>query len=370
MRPAVKNFTEKLSLDAGLSLPPIFQQKYIHSLNGIRALAIMFVIIDHLRYGSICPCIFYDFNDYMAVGSFGVQIFFVISGFLITGLLLREKVLTGTINLKKFWIRRAIRILPAFYFFLLAVLLLKVAHIAVVNYKSILAASLFVSNFGNFHNQWLIAHTWSLSVEEQFYLCLPLIFIILPRRYYFIFVVIIAYYILYYYLRLYPILFVFRFFFITAPSLVIGALLAISLYKGWLKKIHPKLMHPLLAFSIVFAILIYLPRTFNIAPLFYRPFDYILSSVFIATFIYYAINCSPRNALYKFLNFSIICHIGILSYSIYLWQQLFFAKAINYNTVHPYWIVFPANVIFIGIAALISYYMIERPFLKLKKHFR
>ena len=369
MRSSFKNLTEQLSLNTGLSIPGIFQQKRIQSLNGIRALAILFVMIDHVRYGVICPCVFYSLNDYMSVGNFGVQIFFVISGFLITGLLLKEKVQTGSIDLKKFWLRRVIRIVPAFYFFILVIILLKYFQIAVVSNNAILASALFVSNFGNIHSQWLMAHSWSLSVEEQFYLFLPLILIFLPRRYYFIFIVIIIYYMLYYYLRHYPVLFVFRFFFITAPGLLIGALLAIALYKNWLIKIHHKLMHPIFAFSLIFAILIYLPRAFDFMPVFYRPLDYILSSLFIATFIYYAVYCGKKNVLYKVLNFSVISYIGVLSYSLYLWQQPFFAKISNYH-VYPYWTVFPKNVIFVIIAALISYYMIERPFLRLKKHFR
>jgi peptidoglycan/LPS O-acetylase OafA/YrhL len=368
MRSSLKNLTQKLSLNTGLTIPEIFQQKYIPSLNGLRAIAIAFVILDHLRYGHNCPCTVYSFSNYLAVGSFGVQIFFVISGFLITGLLLKEKVQTSTINLKKFYVRRAIRIIPAFYFFLVVMIVLKSINIAHVNNPAIIASFLFVSNFGNFHSQWLVAHTWSLSVEEQFYLLWPLVLIFLPRKYYFVLAGVIIYNLFYYYLRYYHPLFVLRFFLITAPALVTGAALSIALYKGWLKNIHRTLIHPIFALSLAFAAIIYLPRAFKFAPFFYTPFDYILSSLFIGIFIYHAVNCNPKSLLFRVLNFSVINYIGVLSYSIYLWQQPFFASQANYR-IYPYWAEFPKNMILILIAALMSYYLIEKPFLRLKKHF-
>src|ERR1700748_2315845 len=128
MRSSVSNLIEKLSLDDGLSIPGIFQEKYIPSLNGLRAVAIFCVVAQHIKHASNCPCVFFKVDHLVPIGSFGVQIFFVISGFLITGLLLKEKVQTGTISFKGFYWRRVIRILPAFYFFLLVILICKNLH--------------------------------------------------------------------------------------------------------------------------------------------------------------------------------------------------------------------------------------------------
>ena len=369
MRLSGGSFAQTLSLDTGLSIPAVFQQKLIPSLNGLRAVAIAFVLFDHIRYGLNCPPFIYGVNEYLPFGSFGVQIFFVISGFLITGLLLKEKVQTGAINLKKFYLRRITRIFPAFYFYIIIILILKYIHVASVNDKAVIASSLFVSNVGRYYNAWLVGHTWSLSVEEQFYLCWPLLLVFLPRKYYFLIIAAVVYTVFYYYMRYYHPLFVLRFFLLLAPALLSGSLLAIALYKGWLKKAHRILMHPVFAFSLVFAMLIYLPRTFGVAPYLYTPFDYILSSIFIAIFTYYTVHCDPGKILYKALNFVAISYIGVLSYSIYLWQEFFFASSDNFY-IHPYWTAFPLNIILLFMVAFISYNLIEKPFLTLKKHFQ
>lgn len=369
MRQSVESLFQALSLNTGLHVPAVFEQKLIPSLNGLRAVAILFVLFDHIRYGFHCPAFIYKANKFLAFGSFGVQIFFVISGFLITGILLKEKVQTGTINFKRFYLRRALRIFPVFYFYLITILVLKYAQIAFAGNEAVMSAFLFVSNFFNVHDSWLVAHTWSLSVEEQFYLCWPLLIIFMPRKYYTVFIAIVIYNLFYYFLRFYHPLFVLRFFFIVAPALIAGAMLAIALYKNWFKNMHHRLMHPAFAFSLLFAMLMYLPRQFDAAPWFSTPFDYLLSSLFIALFIYYAIHCDTKSLVYKVLNFAALSYIGVLSYSIYLWQEPFFAFSINYR-VYPFWTVFPQNVVLIFVTALLSYYLIERPFLTLRKHIR
>lgn len=370
MRSSFKNLTQKLSLNEGLTIPEIFQGKSIPSLNGLRAVAIFCVIAQHIKRTANCPCIFYKVDQLVPIGSFGVQIFFVISGFLITGLLLKEKVQTGTISFRRFYWRRVIRILPAFYFFLLVILICKNLHFIHVDNEGLLASALFYMNFLKLPDSWVVAHSWSLSVEEQFYLIWPMIMVFLPRKYYFVIVITLLYSIFYYYLRYNHFLFMFRGFLINAPALIAGALLAIGLYKGWFTKIHKKLLHPIFAFSLMIAAIIYIPRSYQFAPFFYRPFDYILSSVFMAAFVYYTIYSGPKNWIYKILNLSVISYIGILSYSIYLWQQPFMSLPDVYHGEHVYWTRVPQNLLFIFIAALISYYVVERPFLKLKKHFQ
>src|SRR6476660_6758228 len=86
-------------------------EKYIPSLNGLRALSIGIVIAVH--------CGFKTFDSPLAGGQFGVNIFFVLSGFLITLLLLEEEKLSTGISLKKFYLRRILRIFPAYYILLI-----------------------------------------------------------------------------------------------------------------------------------------------------------------------------------------------------------------------------------------------------------
>ena len=332
-------------------------------------MAILFVIIGHIKFGLNYPAFFYNLSQFIEFGSLGVQVFFVISGFLITGLLLKEKAATGTIDLGNFYTRRSLRIFPVFFIYIIVISLLKFFHIAIVNSKAILAALLLITNFGNFHSQWLIAHSWSLAVEQQFYFCWPIAVVFMPRKYTYIFAGIIIYYLLYYYLRHYPLLYIVRGFVMVAPPIVLGATLSIALFKGWLTKVHSILMHPLFAFSLFYAVAMYIPRAFNTAPLFYIPLDYILSSFFIVVFLYYAIHCSSSNPVYKILNFPVITYIGILSYSIYIWQQPFFSTENSFQ-IYPVWARFPVNIVLAFIMAFISYNLIEKPFLTLKKHFK
>jgi peptidoglycan/LPS O-acetylase OafA/YrhL len=137
--------------------------KRIPSLDGLRAISISLVVAGHwaeLRYHS---------DVAGAFANLGVRIFFVISGYLITTLLLNERAETSTIRLREFYVRRAYRILPAAMAFMLPVFVifwheLRWYHMA--------AAVLYLANF-DFTHPWFLGHLWSLSVEEQFYFLWP-----------------------------------------------------------------------------------------------------------------------------------------------------------------------------------------------------
>ena len=101
----------------------------------------------------------------MDFANFGVRVFFVISGFLITMLLLKEEAKTGTISLRNFYIRRVFRIFPAFYAYFAVIAVCSLAGYIVVNHSDLLAAAFYVMNF-RFHPSWYLGHLWSLSVEE------------------------------------------------------------------------------------------------------------------------------------------------------------------------------------------------------------
>ncbi len=265
--------------------------------------------------------------------------------------------------------RRLLRICPIYFLYIGTILLLRYIGIAKVNDKDIFASLFFVSDFFNVGKSWLVAHSWSLSVEQQFYLFWPLIFIFIPRKYIFILGIIILYNFLYPILRLYPTLFLFRGLLLSAQSIVFGAMLSIALYKNWLKRIHHILIHPLFGFSLILAITIFLPRLTPSARFLRIPFDYIFSSLLITAFIYYAIHCKPENVVYRILNHPMMVFIGLVSYSIYIWQQIFMAPAYPYS-IYPKWTMFPLNIILVFIAAIASYYLIEKPFLRLKTQFK
>jgi peptidoglycan/LPS O-acetylase OafA/YrhL len=156
-------------------------------IQGLRAFAVLAVVVYHLWPGALHG------------GFVGVDVFFVISGFLITGLLLREHVATGTIRLGRFWSRRAKRLLPAAF---LTIVVTGIAVLVAVpsalwgQYgRELIASTIYLQNWELAANavDYLASadgpspfqHFWSLSVEEQFYLLLPLLLLgvaVLGRR--------------------------------------------------------------------------------------------------------------------------------------------------------------------------------------------
>jgi peptidoglycan/LPS O-acetylase OafA/YrhL len=138
-------------------------QERWRSLDGIRGLAIMLVVTSHAFPAT-----------YGVGGSAGVALFFVLSGFLITSLLLRENETNGRIDLKKFYGRRALRLAPALVVYLIVV---AIAY----GWSSIWAALFYVGNYAQIAGAdvGLNVHTWSLAVEEHFYLLWPVVFVFL-----------------------------------------------------------------------------------------------------------------------------------------------------------------------------------------------
>lgn len=155
---------------------------YLPGLDGLRALAVMAVLV------------FHGDASWLPGGYLGVEVFFVLSGFLITTLLLREWRREGTISLTEFWGRRARRLLPALFVLLVATLsyaLLFEADEVVRLREDTLAALAYVTNwflifgdqpyFATAERPSLLQHLWSLAVEEQFYLVWPVAFVVLMR---------------------------------------------------------------------------------------------------------------------------------------------------------------------------------------------
>ncbi len=137
--------------------------KRIPSLDGLRAISISLVVVGHwaeLRYHS---------DVAGAFANLGVRIFFIISGYLITTLLLKEHARTSTIELREFYVRRAYRILPAAMVFMLPVFVIFWRELS---WYHMAAAALYLANF-DFSHPWFLGHLWSLSVEEQFYFLWP-----------------------------------------------------------------------------------------------------------------------------------------------------------------------------------------------------
>ena len=122
------------------------------------------VVVGHLAKSGHGPRIFW--TTYAGIG---VSIFFVISGYLITTILLKEHSRTSNIRLRDFYIRRAYRIFPAAFVFMLFVFAF---YWRSLRWYDMAAAMLYVANL-DVHRPWILGHLWSLSIEEQFYLVWP-----------------------------------------------------------------------------------------------------------------------------------------------------------------------------------------------------
>src|ERR1700683_392352 len=122
-------------------------------------------------------------RELVYAGPLGVQIFFVISGYIITALMLREHQRNGRVSLAAFYVRRAFRILPPLWLMLATTALLSLAGYIHVGPKSFLMAASFTCNTQPTSCGWFAGHTWSVATEEQFYLFWPLLLTVLGFRF-------------------------------------------------------------------------------------------------------------------------------------------------------------------------------------------
>jgi peptidoglycan/LPS O-acetylase OafA/YrhL len=150
--------------------------RHIPSLDGLRAVSFLLVFVAHAGLERYVP------------GGFGVTIFFFLSGFLITTLLRAEFEKNAVINIRHFWLRRVLRILPPFYLVLFSALFISLA----IDPPGTLSPPAVVSQMLQYTNYWIIGHGfqgqpsgtgvyWSLAVEEHFYFVFPWVFIALQR---------------------------------------------------------------------------------------------------------------------------------------------------------------------------------------------
>jgi peptidoglycan/LPS O-acetylase OafA/YrhL len=298
----------------------------------------------------------------LPLGALGVQLFFALSGFLITRLLVKELDKTGQINLRRFYVRRAFRIFPAFYLFLavIAVLIVR-GQVTDTNWRSFAASAFYISNIRG--SSVTLAHTWSLALEEQFYALWPLTLGLLPklRRSKLTLALIL--------------LFVFwRGFAITVhlwpydssvfyertdfrlDSLLVGGLLALQPRENLSRKL------PLGAFGLAISSLVFLasPTLHQFAGT--RPVALTVSSLAAAAVLLAVLNCSGTWVT-GFLRLPALRGLGRISYSVYLWQQpLLVAPLVGVPLLDE-----PAtSLLACLLAGLASFLLVEQPLLTVR----
>jgi len=342
-------------------VPAVLNQKVYPSLNGIRALSVLGVVISHMTTH-------YQFlKGMLFMGYLGVNTFFVLSGFLITSLCIREKVVSKDISLKNFYIRRALRILPVAYLYILVVVILSAIFNLGVSKLNVLSSALFAANFNYFHKAHFdpdLGHFWTLAVEEQFYLMFP----ILLKKNFKVFVSFILFILFVVPVIIYlqdsnllyeeGLAYALPHYLIKFQAISAGCLLSVLCFKGHLDlgKWKPYISGILI---IIILIVKYDRFTYTTAAIWNNLFISAMTGLVIVNSIY-----KSSDLLFKFLNFKLIALIGVLSYSIYIWQQLF----VSGDGIFPI-SVYPYNVLFLVTIPCLSYYFYEKPFLNLKSRF-
>jgi len=331
----------------------------IPTLDGLRAISIALVLLGHLSGTRNYPRSLDSLGQF---GNFGVRIFFVISGFLITDLLLRERTKTGSISLRQFYLRRVFRIFPAAYVFMGVIAVLSLRSLIGLNPHDLLFATTYTSNF-NPHRSWYVGHLWSLSVEEQFYLLWPAVLALLgvaAGARVAAAVILVS-----------PLVRVFVWYFAPgwrggigeifptiADPLAAGCILAIGRDWLWGRRWYRRILEsPYFWLVPLAALLGDLARD-------HPRVSFVIAQPIMNLGIAMSIDYSMRHAtgwVGRLLDWRPMAFVGVLSYSLYLWQQPF----LNRDGA-AVWNAFPVNLCLAVLFALASYKLVERPFLRLK----
>ncbi|MDK4081179.1 acyltransferase family protein [Staphylococcus pseudintermedius] len=348
--------------------------RYMPGLDGVRAVAVIAIIIYHLN------------PQWLSGGFLGVDTFFVISGYLITSLLLTEYHNTGKIELMSFWLRRVKRLIPAVIFLVMGVIVLSLifmpTEIQKVRADSI-AAIFYVSNWWyimqnvDYFEQFAVQplkHLWSLAIEEQFYLVFPIVllsllsFIRRLKSIRIIFLILLVISMIAMMVLYVPNENVARVYFGTdtrIQTLLMGVLLALVWPPFQLKAKVNRQMRTMIdtagvvGLAILFICFKFVSETNSI--LYYGGF-FLISTV---TLLVIASSVHPSGYFAKFLGNKVFTFIGSRSYSLYLWHYpiiVLIHHQFVQGQIPP--LVYVVEILLMVLMAEFSYKFIEQPFRK------
>ena len=303
-------------------------------------------------------------------GDLGVRFFFAISGFIITWLLLREAAREGSPSLRGFWARRAVRILPAYVTFILALALIQWTtpwHLAPGGWWGALT---FTANY-NSMEQWLPAHLWSLSVEEQFYLLWPVAFVALkpwshPRKALVLLSAVSVSCVVFQWMgTVQPTwsLLNGHSFLRRSDSIAFGCIGGVILWHlparlAALWNRHRTWLVWVTLLVIAFPKLL---EALRLCPPSHFPGSTAIQAMGLVSVLLWS-QLEPRNVAFRLLQFKPVVLIGTWSYSIYLWQQVFSSRAAVFGfSSTPWWLNFPGWLLPSLVLGMTSFYLIEQP---------
>lgn len=323
---------------------------YRAEIDGLRTVAVIPVILFHLGYG------------FIKGGYLGVDVFFVISGYLITKILTND-IEKGNFSMYRFWIRRIKRLLPL----LLTVILVTLLIVPLFVFRPIvkdICNDIFPSLFSyfNFHalfdfgNYWgakseqsFFLHTWSLSVEEQFYLLYPF-FLFLVYKYFRNFIIpiliitLLSFGLFVFYLKIDKNI---DFTFYMLPTriweLAIGGLAGLISIKKTKLNFNPNVL-PIVGIFLIVSSYFFASKTLGFSVL--LP---VMGSALLILF------CTPNDSIGRILSTKIIVFIGKISYSLYLWHWIIIAVFKNLDYQFQHINSHLLNGAIIGITFLVSY---------------
>ena len=347
---------------------------YMPQLDGLRTFAVLAVMVSHFLPRT---------QDYADLGGLGVKIFFVLSGFLITGILLRSKQIVErdeqsvAFTFRQFYVRRALRIFPPYYLLLIVITLAGVPTMhATWNWHAAYLSNIYFFMKRGFDEY--VSHFWSLSVEEQFYLIWPWIILLVPRKRLQSLIIVLV--------LIGPIFRLTCTLVLTDSQLVgvlplscfdklgMGALLAVWSEPSFLKKEYAARLSgvglyagmPLLLFVLAL-------RLLNTGQLFHVVFSDI-SVTLIGVWLISKASVGFGGKIGRLLEWRPVTYIGTISYGVYLYHNfmrlLVPALLRRFGLPHS---SLGLNFILMSLATLCiasaSWYFFERPVNNLKKHF-
>lgn len=357
---------------------PPAQGRFLPSLDGLRALAVLLVIALHSlqRLSMTRPVSWWWLV--LGNGALGVFLFFIISGYLITTLLLRELAKTSRISLRGFYARRAFRILPPLYAYIAFIAVLGVTgHMPGFNRTELWTALTLTRNYSLHASLWSFEHLWSLCIEEQFYLLWPgvLVLCILAARgaldrirvqaaWVALAVICVEPFVRLFCFRYLPLWHNMGSFHMQADALMFGAIAALLEGRQRFERLFALATRT--PWLVPIALFVSAALGIRFGNYWMAPVGITINGLLGLTWILWLVR-HPLSLQGRVLNQPAIMWVGRLSYSLYLWQT-FFLHHDNITVLGraTWWSTLPGAWLAIAACGIASYYLIEQPALRLR----